>query len=130
MPIVVTFDLVDADTNQRNRVQEIFEKFGWQGLGGTAYRYPPLAAPIAPEDWLNHVIPALMLFRRYLLSSNRVQLTGLTIDAHSSTGFDSQIPCGSAAHVLAATDLTTTPQNKFTVTKLLNWVNTNDYPYP
>ncbi|MBL8755337.1 MAG: hypothetical protein JNK15_18705 [Planctomycetes bacterium] len=40
MPIIISFDVQDDDNNQRNRVQELFEKLGWQNLGGSSYRYP------------------------------------------------------------------------------------------
>jgi len=129
MPIILTFDVTDSDNNQRNRVQEFFEKLGWEALGGTSYRYPPLNNATQLEDWINHVVPALMLFRRYLLSSPRVTLTRMTIDAHCSTGYDGG-NIGSPAHSLSASDLVATTHDKFTVQKLLDWVNTTDYPYP
>lgn len=132
MPIVITFDVQDNDNNQRNRVQEFFEKLGWQNLGGSSYRYPQLGAqkqhPV--EDWLNHVIPALMLFRRYVLSAPRVKLTKFTLDVQSSTGYDPTSPYGNPPRRLTRADLKQTARNKFTVNNLLQWINNNDYPYP
>ena len=63
----------------------MFERFGWEGLGGTAYRYPKLGAGHPLEDWFNHVIPALMLFRAYLIKSNRA-LSRFTLDIQTSAG--------------------------------------------
>ena len=129
MPITLTFDVEDADNNQRNRVQELFEKLGWQNVGGSSYRYPPLGQA-GVEDWLNHVIPALMLFRKYLQSSNRVTLTKFSLDAQTSTGYDPASNYGSPPVVMVANHLVQTATNKFTVDNLLDWINTADYPYP
>lgn len=38
------------------------------------------------EDWLNHVVPALMLFRAYC--KKRDCLTKFTLDCQSSSGYD------------------------------------------
>ncbi|SRR6266568_2843503 len=93
MPITITFDIVTRtlrDANDRNRIRQAFQRFGWETIGGTAYRYPPLnVAPGNPppvEDWFNHVIPALM-YMRSLVERKRIQLRNFTIDAVSSTGW-------------------------------------------
>ena len=132
MPIIITFDVQDGDNNQRNRVQELFEKLGWQSLGGSSYRYPKLGSHLShpAEDWLNHVIPALMLFRRYVMSGPRVTLTSFTLDAQASTGCDVASQAGPSPKVMTSEDLYLTPHNKFTVTNLLAWLNAQDYPYP
>ena len=89
MPIVFTFDISGAPSAERNRIQSFFERFGWQNLGGSAYRYPRLGAerehPV--ENWFNHVIPALMLFRVYVVDSGR-ELTSYTLDIQSSAGMN------------------------------------------
>jgi hypothetical protein len=55
MPIVLTFDLITAlkQDNDHPRLQSMFERFGWQNLGGSAYRYPRLGSKQPVEDWLN-----------------------------------------------------------------------------
>jgi hypothetical protein len=70
-----------------NKIQSLFERFGWENVGGSCYRYPALAAAPGPEDWLNCVIPALMLFRSYVLARG-VTVSRYSLDAHSSTGHD------------------------------------------
>jgi hypothetical protein len=129
MPIILTFEVTDDDNNQRNRVQDFLVGFGWQNLGGSAYRYPPLNHAGA-EDWLNHVIPALMLFRRYLLSSERIKIKNVTIDTHASSGYDRDSGFGHRPRVLASGDLAAMPYEKFTRENLLTWINNADYPYP
>ena len=129
MPIIVTFEVTDTDNNQRNRVQDFFVGLGWQNLGGSAYRYPPLNHT-GTEDWLNCVIPALMVFRRYLLSSGRITVKNFTIDTNASVGYDCDPPYGHAPRILTAQDLRTMPYEKFTQDKLMDWVNSADYPYP
>ena len=87
MPVVLTFDIGGAPPMDRNRIQSMFERFGWQNLGGSSYRYPRLGAEQPVEDWFNHVVPALMLFRTYITKRNR-PLTKFTLDIQSSSGFD------------------------------------------
>lgn len=88
MPVVVTFDVDTESTNSndRNRVLLAFQRFGWEHIGGSAYRYPKLAAGAHPsEDWFNHVIPALMFFRA-VVEKHGVVVSRFTIEAHSSPG--------------------------------------------
>lgn len=42
MPVVFTFDYdtEHRDDNDYARLKSMFERFGWQSLGGTSYRYP------------------------------------------------------------------------------------------
>lgn len=91
MPITVTFDLSAAttDTNDRARIRLAFQRLGWETIGGTAYRYPPLvvaASMPSSEDWFNHVVPALM-YMRCLIEAKNIQIDNFTIDAFSSTGW-------------------------------------------
>lgn len=98
MPIVCTFDLTNFSPNDHNRIRAGFERLGWENLGGTAYRYPRLGTDHQPvEDWLNHVVPALMLFRAYLRTHPTVELTKFTLDAHSSSGYNPSSGFGTAA---------------------------------
>src|SRR5438132_8367751 len=87
MPAVITFDIKKATTKERNRVQSFFERLGWENLGGSSYRYPRLGSDQPTEDWFNHVIPALMLFRAFIVKGD-VTLKKFTLDVQSSTGFN------------------------------------------
>jgi hypothetical protein len=86
VPVTLSFDIQGASPTQRNRLQSMFERFGWQNLGGSSYRYPTLGKAPYAEDWFNHVIPALMLFRTYILESG-LPLTKFSLDVQSSTGY-------------------------------------------
>ena len=88
MPITLTFDIDDAsvnDPNDRNRIILNFRRFGWEHIGGSAWRYPALGTQNVSEDWFNHVIPALMYFRS-LVEHAGLTVTVFTIDAHSEAG--------------------------------------------
>jgi len=98
MPIIFSYDLSEAPTADRNRIQSVFQRFGWENIGGSCYRYPKLVkltrrkkteahASEAPlrEDWLNHVIPALMCFQAYVRKRNLV-LAKHSLDTQASTG--------------------------------------------
>jgi hypothetical protein len=80
----------DTDINDRTRIRLAFQRFGWETIGGTAYRYPPLSTDEDDsdelEDWFNHVVPALM-YMRSLIDSQNIDVTNYTIDAFSSTGW-------------------------------------------
>ena len=88
MPITFTFDIADgtvAQTNDRNRIVACFTRFGWEHIGGSAWRYPALGTDNVSEDWFNHVIPALMYFRS-MVSHAGLDAYNFTIDAHSEAG--------------------------------------------
>lgn len=88
MPIMFSYNLTGAAGINNNHIQSLFERFGWENVGGSCYRFPPLASdPMHPEDWLNRVIPALMLVRAYALKKG-LTVSRFSIDAHSSTGHD------------------------------------------
>lgn len=88
MPLIFSFELKEARPEQA-QIGALFERFGWERLGAETYRYPRLAVEQDTpqlEDWFNHVVPALMLFRCYVLSHG-LTVNALTIDARSSTGY-------------------------------------------
>jgi hypothetical protein len=88
MPVLLTYELEGAETSEHNRLQSFFERLGWENLGGSSYRYPRLGTTDQPvEDWLNHIVPALMLFRAFVLKSNS-KLKQLTLDVQSSSGYN------------------------------------------
>jgi len=88
MPITITFDIEQAsikDGNDRTRIIACFTRFGWEHIGGSAWRYPALGSQNVSEDWFNHVIPALMYFRS-LVQHGGLDVYNFTIDAHSEAG--------------------------------------------
>lgn len=94
MAVVLTFDLRAAPPNFHNRIQSAFERLGWENLGGSAYRYPKLGTVDQPvEDWFNHVVPALMVFRSAVLKNN-VNVTKFTLDVVSSSGWSAATAYG------------------------------------
>lgn len=130
MPIVITFHLKGAGPATRNRMQSFFERLGWQNLGGSAFRYPKLAAQQQSpmEDWFNHVIPALMLLRSAVLNQN-LEMTKFTLDVQSSTGLEQGGP-GAPPMLVGPGDMFAPTTIEFGEQKLLDWINGIGYPYP
>lgn len=133
MPIVFTYDLAQAKANTHNRIQSLFERLGWEGLGGSAFRYPRLGTDDQPvEDWLNHVIPALMLFRLYCLQ-NPGLLKKCTLDAQSSSGFNPVTQFGNpplSGDALRAAGKLYPPKNvSFGEKNLVDWLDSTTFPY-
>ena len=100
MPVTLTYDLSGAVGNHRTWLRSMLERFGFRRLGGSVFRYEGVAddAGAVIEDWLNHVAPALTLFRSYVLC-NELTLARFTVDAHSVAFLDHSDPsalCGSA----------------------------------
>ncbi len=93
MPIVFSYDLTNAESLDHNRIRSMFERFGWENIGGSCYRYPRLAritkakkaSSVGREDWLNAVLPALMCFRSYVLK-RKLRIGKHSLDAQTSTG--------------------------------------------
>lgn len=89
MPITVSFDVESqsvTDPNDRTRIQVAFLRLGWEHIGGSCWRYPRLGTINVSEDWLNHVIPALMYFRS-IVEHSGMNVYRFTIDAHSEAGY-------------------------------------------
>ena len=127
MPVTVTFDLsASTDGNDRTRIRLAFQRFGWETIGGTAYRYPPLdvqpGTPPSSEDWFNHVIPALM-YMRSLIESKKILISNFTIDAFSSTGWRQGIgPHIQDSQSLSMTDVTGADAAVLSEPRLKNWL--------
>ena len=129
MPVVITFDLKGAKPKEANRIQSFFERFGWENLGGSSYRYPRLGTDDQPvEDWMNHVIPALMLFRSYAITSGK--LTKYTLDVNTSTGYSPDSNYGRPAASGANAPLYEPKQVAFGKQKLKDWLDSVTFPYP
>jgi hypothetical protein len=90
MPIVFTYDLDTStvDNDDRMRINLCFKRLGWESIGGSALRYPRFTTTHVTEDWLNHVIPALMYFRSYV-SQRDITVTRYSLDVQSSSGYRS-----------------------------------------
>jgi hypothetical protein len=94
MPITITYDLTAvADGNDRNYVRSMLERFYWRRLGGSVFRYEGLPDDEGrlQEDWLNHVVPALMFFRSFMLAK-AITLLRFTVDASSVAYIDQSDP--------------------------------------
>lgn len=133
MPIIVTFDIERPTPRELNRLRGMFERCGWERLGNTAYRYPPLHDREATEDWFNDVLPALMLLRafaRHAVATGRA-LRRFSIDAHSSTGFNPETQVGSSPS--AGGDLprrqTSRAGEAFGLQRLRDWLDAVPWPY-
>lgn len=130
MPVVFTFDISGAPNTDYNQIQSFFERFGWQNLGGTAWRYPRLGAELdhPVEDWFNHVIPALMLFRCYAVDGEGV-LTRFTLDVHSSAGMNPETEFGTPPLASEQINLYQPNNVQFGESNLLDWLDEVQYPY-
>jgi hypothetical protein len=90
MPITVSYDLTAATPAERNYIRSMFERFCWTRLGGSVFRYD-LKDDTGQEDWLNDVVPALMIFRSYCLAK-KIKVTFFTLDTMSVTRLDTSDP--------------------------------------
>jgi|SRR6185312_6336692 len=134
MPVTVTFDIDQPDSNELNRIRGVFERLGWEHLGNTAYRYPKLHGGHPTEDWFNHVVPALMLLRTFamhVVASGR-SIDKFSIDVQSSTGYNpisgiGQLPVDSKSISYS------NPSNAgkaFGKRNLRSWLDGITWPYP
>lgn len=128
MPILFSFDIQAAPPADRNRIQSFFERFGWENVGGSSYRYPPLGARPRTEDWFNRVVPALMLFRAYVLSPGH-HLTKFSLDAQSSTGYSHASNYGRRPRRGNNVRFEATQQPAFGEGNLREWLENNAWPY-
>jgi hypothetical protein len=134
LPIVVTFDLTRPEPHELNRIRGAFERLGWEHLGNTVYRYPRLRDTPSTEDWLNRVIPALMMLRAL---ARHAALTGravvrFTIDAQSSTGLNQEANVGRPALPASGIDLIrpSGPGEAMGRQRLEAWLDGIAWPYP
>ena len=134
MPVVFSYDLENASQLDRNRLQSMFLRFGWENVGGACYRYPPLprissgTQQVQPvrEDWLNNVVPAIMCFRAFILKHG-LRLAKHSIDIQTSTGSH-----GSQPQTGTKVDLKNPNQQAFGKKNLQTWLDavTSAMPYP
>jgi hypothetical protein len=86
MPVTLSFEIEGSAGEQ---IGSLFERLGWERLESGTYRYPRIVEEQGRgtlEDWFNHVVPALMLFRCYVLR-HRLTVKQFTLDTTSSTGY-------------------------------------------
>lgn len=113
MPITLTFDIDNksiTDTNDRTRIIACFQRFGWEHIGGSAWRYPALGTENVSEDWFNHVILALAYFRSIVCHGN-LSVYNFTIDAHSEAGHRGGAKPPLGQPIQQAADITLYPAN-------------------
>jgi len=134
MPVLFSYNITGTDPAISNRIQSIFERLGWQNIGGSSYRYPPLGTnPAIPEDWFNCVVPALMAFRSFILKHDAtVSVQKFSLDVQSSTGQD---PLNNTSAAIRRADRSNFSQNAletFGAQNLENWINgtIDTIPYP
>lgn len=129
MPVIITFDIEGAPSGERNRIQSFFERLGWENLGGSSYRYPRLGTDDQPvEDWFNHVVPALTLFRSYALKSGR-KISKFTIDVQASSGHNPATNFGAAPLPGAQVKLYQPRNPAFAKKRLVKWLDDLNFPY-
>lgn len=131
MAVVFTFDIANGPAGVHNRIQSAFQRLGWENLGGSVYRYPRLGTDDQPvEDWFNHVIPALMLFRALTLNG-QLNVTKFTLDVVSSSGFSSATQYGQAPLAAAQIQYYQPGNQQFGHGNLVQWLDdvTAAYPY-
>ena len=127
MPLVFTYDLSGQEPADHNRIQSFFERFGWESLGGSSYRYPRLGTTDQPvEDWLNHVVPALMLFRSFALKPGST-VKRFTLDVQSSSGFHENF--GNPPLPGAEVKLYHPNNEQFGKKNLIEWLDGVKFPY-
>ena len=132
MPVLVTFDFSQPKPAELDRIRSAFERLGWERVGNTAYRYPHLGAHPETEDWLNRVVPALMLLRALARSvaENKRSLLRYTIDAQSSTGYNAERTAAGTPPLAAdEIDLAPTTNRKFGLQNLRDWIDGIAWPY-
>ncbi|HTV54880.1 MAG TPA: hypothetical protein VMI06_08175 [Terriglobia bacterium] len=78
-----------ANNNDRNYVRSMLERFHFRRIGGSVFRYEGVLQDEGTryEDWLNHIAPAIMFMRSFLIRRN-MSLKFLTIDAASVSFLD------------------------------------------
>ena len=127
MPVVITFDIAGATSTHHNQIQSLFERFGWENVGGTSYRYPPLGLPEPTEDWFNCVVPALMLFRAYSLKHSAIKK--FSLDVQSSTGYNPVTLTGTLPCKAKDIGLSDIGIGTFGKKNLIQWIDDIEYPY-
>ncbi|MCK4873511.1 MAG: hypothetical protein KAS72_12365 [Phycisphaerales bacterium] len=121
MPITATYDVTNLDQNDRTRIRSAFERFGWEHIGGSTFRYPAFEHAGNFEDWLNCVVPALHFFRSFILSKG-ITLSAFTLDTHSSSCFKDGV-AGTAPEDGATLPLTTPTNPQMGEQPLRDWVS-------
>jgi hypothetical protein len=133
LPITVTFDLSSPRPRELNRIRGVFERLGWGRVGNTAYRFPPLDQSEIGEDWLNRVVPALMMLRVLACHASATgrAVVRFTLDAQSSTGFDLAEARGQPAQTGQQIDLREPSRSgaDFAEHRLIEWLDGFEWPY-
>ena len=156
VPITITYDIQGAPPTDHHRLQSMFERLGWEQLGGTVFRYPhtrqqkaaelsssprerSLTSRGAPrrrgyqvaEDWLNDVVPALMILRAYIIHAQGEGRTEskFTIDAHACTGCSPETGYGNPPLPRSELDFNPYKRKDFGEEKLQALIDEFVWPY-
>jgi hypothetical protein len=130
MAIMFSYNFEGAAGVHNARMQSMFERLGWQNVGGSCYRFPALAeGKVWPEDWFNHVVPALMCFRAYVLHHG-LKVPKFSLDAQASTGFDANGPVGLPVRVITPADFAADVNPQFGAKQLAEWLAATESSIP
>jgi hypothetical protein len=109
MPYTLTYDLESgkaASSDNRSRIRLIFQRFGWQAVGGSAVHYPPIGQQMGFEDFFGQVLPALWLFR-CLLVARWIRVKSYTFTANSAVAYHHEGSAG--GRIVPAAELELVP---------------------
>lgn len=135
MPIMFSYNVQAAPPHDHNRIQSLFERLGWERIGGSCYRYPALSQSLpasrqtTTEDWFNQVVPALMLFRSFVRKRNLV-LDTFSLDVQSSTGFSLNQNVGQGLLGANSLNFGATQQVQFGEANLRDWIQNAEDSVP
>lgn len=121
MSLTLSYDIQTEDNNHRNYLRSMLERFGWQRLGGSVFRYEDEDY----DDWLNRVVPSLMFFRSYILAAD-IHLRFFTIDANSTSFLDhsdAQQPFGAPPEAGAGIPLVQPSNNQSSAQTIRDFVD-------
>ena len=80
----ISYDVEGTSSDHRTRIRLIFKRFGWQAVGGSSLRYPPVGQDERPDDLFGQVIPALWCFRSFVAAKGiNVKAFSFSADAEA-----------------------------------------------
>lgn len=104
MPVSISFDISNGTTDDFARIRMNFQRLWWEPVGQSSWRYPRLERRDQPEDFFNHVLPALEYLKTLAIErGGNISRYCLHIDSISDWR-DGDEPVGTP--ILAADQLT------------------------
>lgn len=89
MPFTFNFDLEAIGSDDRRRINIVFERCGWESVGGSSWRYPALGKREGPDDYFGQVHPALSFFKD-LVSAKGANVATYSLVADSDAYYASR----------------------------------------